>query len=110
MSEHGEMLLEEDDVVWEIKGTAKDDGGKLRLSLVPKGIVEAIAQIREYGTKKYKNPDNWKNVDNQRYWDAALRHMESARNDMWAKDEESGYPHIWHVACNLAFIIAREER
>ena len=105
----GETIgFDEGETVWEIPNTAKDDGGKLRLSLVPRGIVEAIAIIREYGCRKYKDPENWKKVDNSRYWEAALRHMEAARNDMWAKDEESGLPHIWHVACNLAFIIARE--
>lgn len=84
---------------------AKDDKAKLRLSLVPKGIVEAVAVIREYGTKKYGNPDNWRTVETQRFHDAALRHMEAAREDFTAIDPESGYPHLWHVACNLAFII-----
>ena len=89
---------------------AKHDHGKLRLSLVPRGIVEAVATIREYGTEKYGDPENWKNVSDERYWDAALRHMEAARNDMHAKDPESGCEHLWHIACNLAFIIAREEK
>lgn len=107
----GEMLLEEDDVVWEIEAKAKDkdDHGKLPLSQVPRGIVEAIGAVKLFGTKKYKDPDSWKRVENQRYWDAALRHAEAARNDMWAIDEESGLPHIWHLACDLSFIIARPE-
>ena len=89
---------------------AKDDKAKLRLSLVPRGIMEAVAVIREYGTQKYGNPDNWKTVEPQRFWDAALRHMEAAREDLRAVDPESGYPHIWHVACNLAFIICQTWR
>lgn len=93
-----------------IKYEAKSDRGKLRLSMVPRGIVEAVAAIREYGTAKYGDPESWKNVSDERYWDAALRHMEAARNDMHSKDDESGFEHLWHVACNLAFIIAREER
>ena len=88
---------------------AKDDKEKLRLSWVPRGIVEAIATIRAYGNRKYGNPDNWRLVDNQRYWDAALRHAEAAREDYMSIDQESGYPHIYHMACNLAFIIARME-
>lgn len=85
---------------------AKGDKQKLRLSLVPRGIVEAVAAIREYGTQKYGNPDNWRTVEVQRFHDAALRHMEAAREDYMEKDPESGYPHLWHVACNLAFIFS----
>lgn len=93
----------------EAKVNGKDDREKLPLSQVPRGIVEAIGAVKLFGTKKYKDPDSWKLVENQRYWDAALRHVEAARNDMWAIDEESGLPHIWHLSCDLAFIIARPE-
>lgn len=84
--------------------TAKKDGGKLDLTLVPMAIVEEIAKIREMGVKKYADPDNWKKVSIDRYWKATLRHILAAWNDMLSVDEESGLLHIAHASCNLAFI------
>lgn len=57
------------------KQEAKADAGKPQLTLVPRAILPAIARVREYGTKKYGDPDNWKQVDKQRYRDAAFRHF-----------------------------------
>ena len=37
--------------------TAKADAGKPRLTLVPSEIIRNIAIIREYGTKKYGDPE-----------------------------------------------------
>jgi len=88
---------------------AKNDSGKLQLSLVPPEIITAIAEIRRYGTEKYHDPENWRQVDPQRYWDALLRHTLAAWDDYNAVDPESGMPHIWHIACNLAFIMAMKE-
>lgn len=85
---------------------AKADSGKPRLSLVPTRILWDIAQIREYGTEKYGDPDNWKKVEIARYWDAFLRHaMSVPRDELGKRDEESGFPHLWHCACNLAFLL-----
>lgn len=86
---------------------AKADNGKPRLSLVPMQIVYEIATIREYGNKKYPNGgvNNWKQVDPQRLWDACLRHIIAASDDFMRVDDESGYKHISHAACNLAFLL-----
>ena len=54
--------------------TAKADAGKLLLTLVPTGIIKAIAAIRQYGCQKYHDPENWRRVEAQRYRDAAFRH------------------------------------
>lgn len=85
--------------------TAKADEGKMRLTLVPTGIIRAVAAVREYGTKKYKDPDNWKRVESQRYRDSMFRHMLAYLDDPDGVDEESGLPHLWHLACNAAFLI-----
>lgn len=87
---------------------AKADAGKLQLTLVPRMIIRAIARIRMYGTEKYHNPDNWKNVSVERYRDAAFRHFLAYLDDPEGVDEESGYPHLWHLACNIAFLIEME--
>ena len=89
---------------------AKADMGKARLSLVPSAVIYGIARIREYGTKKYHDPDNWKKVEPQRYWDATLRHIVAAWDDYKARDEESGLLHIEHACCNLAFLLEFMEK
>jgi len=89
--------------------TAKQDAGKPRLTLVPRRIIWAIARIREYGNRKYKDPDNWRQVEPQRYRDAAYRHFMAYLDNPHGVDEESGLPHLWHLACNIAFLCEMEE-
>lgn len=89
--------------------TAKADVGKPRLTLVPRRIIWTIARIREYGNRKYKDPDNWKQVEPQRYRDAAYRHFMAYLDDPHGVDEESGLPHLWHLACNIAFLCEMED-
>lgn len=84
--------------------TAKADSGKPQLRLVPTEIINCIARVREYGNNKYHNPDNWKTVEKERYIDAMFRHMLAYVNDNNGIDEESGLPHLWHLACNVAFL------
>ncbi len=83
---------------------AKADEGKPKLSLVPVQIIRDVAVVREYGTKKYHDPDNWKKVELQRYIDAFYRHWLSFIEDNHSKDTESGIEHYKHMACNMAFI------
>ena len=89
-------------------GLAKDDERKLKLTLVPREIIRNIAVIREYGTKKYGDPENWRKVEKERYRDAAFRHFLAYLDDPKEVDEESGYPHLWHLACNIAFLCELE--
>ena len=84
---------------------AKADAGKAEIRLVPMEIVWAIAWIRMYGNRKYGDPDNWKTVEPERYRDALMRHLLAYISDPKSVDEESGYPHLWHAACNLAFLM-----
>ena len=87
---------------------AKDIKGKPRLTLVPRRITWAIAAIREFGTEKYKDPDNWRLVDPEEYRNAAYRHLLKYLDDPNGVDTESGYSHLWHLACNVAFLIEME--
>lgn len=87
---------------------AKADAGKIRPTLVPVSAIRAIAAIREYGCLKYHDPENWKRVEPERYKDAAYRHW-LAYLDGEQNDIESGLPHLWHLACNIAFLIALEQ-
>lgn len=94
------------------KQEAKADVGKAKLSIVPRQIIWDIAAIREYGNNKYPEggPDNWKNVEVERYRDALYRHFLLYLDDPHGVDEESGYPHLWHVACNVAFLCDLEKQ
>lgn len=83
---------------------AKADAGKLQLRLVPTQIIRDIAQVRMYGITKYKDPENWKRVELERYIDAMLRHTLAFWDDPFGVDEESGIPHYKHAECNWAFI------
>ena len=88
---------------------AKADEGKPRLSLVPRKIIWDIAAIREYGNKKYHDPENWRQVEPQRYRDAAYRHFMRYLDDPTGVDEESGLPHLWHLATNISFLCELED-
>lgn len=87
--------------------TIKADGGKPRPTLVPVGLVYAVTAIREYGCRKYNDPENWRKVEPQRYRDALYRHWLSYLSGE-KMDEESGLPHLWHMATNIAFLIELE--
>ena len=88
--------------------SAKADKGKPRPTLVPTSLIRAVTEIREYGCQKYHDPENWRNVEIQRYRDALLRHLMDYQDDPKSVDEESGLPHLWHAACNIAFLIEME--
>ena len=85
----------------------KADAGKLRPTLVMPSILWAVAAFRQYGTDKYGDPENWRQVEPQRYKDAAYRHWLAYLGGE-ERDMESGYPHLWHLACNIAFLIELE--
>lgn len=87
---------------------AKADSGKPRVTLVPRKMIYDIARIREYGNRKYGDPENWRTVDPERYRDAMMRHMLAYLDDPHGVDEESGLPHLWHLACNVAFLCEME--
>ena len=84
---------------------AKADAGKARLSLVPPAIIEAVGRVRTYGTEKYGDPDNWRKVEPERYRDALMRHTCAWLRNPDGIDEESGLPHLEHMACNIAFLL-----
>lgn len=89
---------------------AKKDAGKPRLSLVPRRIIWDIADVREFAVQtKYKDPDNWKRVEIERYRDAAYRHFMKYLDDPGGVDDESGLPHLSHLACNIAFLCELEQ-
>lgn len=89
--------------------TIKADAGKPRLSLVPTEVIRQIARVREYGVNKYGDKENWKAVSPERYRDAAFRHFLAYLEEPDGVDEESGLPHLAHLACNIAFLCELEK-
>ena len=110
-------ILEFDDFDW-IPGInpsepqlAKADAGKPRLSLVSPYLIEAVGIVRTYGTEKYGDSENWREVEPERYKDALMRHWVEYLKNPESRDTESGLLHIDHVACNVNFLVevAHEE-
>lgn len=89
---------------------AKADHGKEKLTLVPRRIIHDICAIRMYGNEKYGDPENWRKVEPERYRDAAYRHFLAYLDDPYGVDKESGLPHLWHLACNIAFLCEMEDK
>lgn len=87
----------------------KADKGKPRLFLVPPSIIEAVGIVRTYGVQKYGEEQGWRKVEPWRYRDALMRHLVAYMREPQGTDEESGLPHLWHVACNVAFLIELEK-
>ena len=83
----------------------KFDGNKPRYSLLPKGVVNSVVEVLEFGAKKY-SADNWQEVDNakERYYNAAMRHIDSWWNGE-KLDPETNVHHLAHAATNLFFLM-----
>ena len=84
----------------------KDDKGKLRYDLVPKGTWAKVVKVITFGANKYGD-ENWHMVvtDNpKRYYAAMLRHIEA----WWSgekNDPESGEHHLAHAVCCALFLM-----
>jgi hypothetical protein len=101
-----EQLREGDDVG---KVGVKFDAGKTSFALIPWVAVKAVAQVLNYGAKKYA-PRNWElGMDWSRPYDGAVRHL-TAWWEGEDKDPDTGMSHLWHCATNIFFLIAYEDR
>lgn len=69
-------------------------------------ILEALGKVTSYGAKKY-SPDNYKNEEVDSYINSFFRHFIAWRRG--EKLDESGFPHIYHMLTNIAFILCIED-
>lgn len=87
----------------------KADENKIRMDLIPPEAVEALATVLTFGAKKYADRNWEKGMKWSRPFGALMRHM-------WAwwkgeeKDPETGYSHLWHAMCCIAFLVTYEQR
>lgn len=87
----------------------KFDQGKLRFDLLPPELLISVSDILTFGANKYGDRNWEKGMKWSRPFGALMRHM-------WAwwrgeqVDPETGKSHLWHAGCNIAFLIAYEDR
>lgn len=85
-------------------GGLRHNGGKAELHQVPTSLKYAVAKTLMYGAQKYEK-GNWrKGMSWTIVSDCLERHMNSWL-DGEEIDAESGLPHLYHAACNIAFLI-----
>ena len=88
----------------------KFDNGKKRWDLLPFGSIDAVASVLTFGAGKYGDR-NWEDdgLTPQRI-EAALGRHYSAHMQGEYDDQESGLPHLAHVACCALMALAKYER
>ena len=93
----------------DVVGT-KHDHGKPILGAVPPHAELAVGRVLTFGAEKYAR-GNWDKVEDHenRYMDAALRHLNAHRRGELT-DSESGESHLAHAACCILFMLDKQER
>lgn len=86
----------------------KHDDGKVRPTLFPWESMRPVLAVLEFGARKY-SPGGWRTVGVERYANALLRHTIAWQLGE-SCDEESGLPHLWHMATNALFLVAFDLR
>lgn len=89
----------------ELDQQAKADAGKPHPSYCPVALIEGVVAVREHGTAKYGDPENWRRVEPDRYHEAILRHTLEIWEDPYAMDPDSGFYHLQHIATNISFLL-----
>lgn len=80
------------------------DTDKLLFDCIPPYSEEMIARVLTMGAKKY-SVRNWElGMDWDRCINSLMRHLNKFRQGV-NMDEESGLPHIAHVAVNAIFLL-----
>lgn len=86
------------------KLAARYNAGKPPLSMVESSLIEEVAKVLDFGSRKYSR-NNWrKGLKFNSVIDSILRHL-LAFKDGQDLDPESGLSHLGHIGCNLQFLI-----
>jgi hypothetical protein len=86
----------------------KYDSEKLMLDLLPPELIEAWAEVKTFGAKKYAK-NTWQNLEDfeNRYYSAAFRHIIAYRKGE-EYDKESGLRHLAHALTNIGFLLWKQ--
>lgn len=77
--------------------------GKRRVDLVPPSLIEGVADVLDFGARKYDD-NNWRKGMKWSSVMASLKRHLLAFEKGEDYDPESGLLHIDHVGCNVAFL------
>ena len=89
---------------------AKQTEGKLRMDYIPPKSQIAVSKVREFGVAKYKDPWAWKGIVTKEELLTAIQRHTLKMNLGEVNDNESGLPHIWHIACTASMMIELDTR
>ena len=89
-------------------GGLRYNSGKAEVSQVPSSLIFAVAKTLQYGAQKYERGNYRKGMSWNVVYDCLQRHMLKWL-DGEEMDEESNLPHLYHAACNIAFLIEYAE-
>lgn len=103
------------------RAKATEQEGKYKPHLVSEEFIQAVAEVRAYGVKKYGHEDGWQVTPDTDYLDAAARHinktiaalqhgnMSELYDDELVDDKHvgSGLLNLAHAACDIMFIITK---
>jgi hypothetical protein len=84
------------------------DTDKAPLARLPWKALTEMAQVMEYGNKKYGNYDNYrKGLEISRNLSCAMRHI-AAFMEGEDLDPESGRSHLGHAMCRLSYVLQNQ--
>ena len=90
-------------------GALRFNSGKPRMSLVPSSLITYTAWVMTYGEQKYA-PHNWRRgFKYSSLIDSLDRHLVEFREGK-DYDEESGLPHLCHIAFGVAALIEQFDK
>ena len=87
----------------------KQDAGKPRMDLIAPEMLFGVAEVLDFGARKYAERNWERGISWGRCFGAMMRHMWA----WWrgeACDPETGFSHLSHAACCLMFLMAYEAR
>ena len=85
-------------------GGMKDTKDKVQFTKLPLDLLDHVLDVMKYGAEKY-DWDNWRKVEAEKYIDAFYRHYRELEKGEWL-DDESGLPHVGHIATDILFYCA----
>ena len=82
----------------------KHDHGKPRMDLLPPEALLEVAKVLTYGAGKYADNNYRLGMKHSRIVAALLRHL--MLYQMGHEIDESGLPHLAHMACNALMLLS----